>query len=429
AHSWVFGLAVILPFGPFYQDGVFRSLFHFGSAMAFNGSLHWLLRGITGSIQVGAAICGVLFVAVYTWGVVNLHPAKERSADPALGMLFSLTALILLSPTVHFWYLSWFVPFFIVRRAWAWLVPLLTIALSLQAVHVQFHTGVWDMSPLLGLAEWLPVWLALAWSAKFAMGRLRSSIPVTEAITGKGGVSVIVPTLNEGSEISECVHAIRKDPVVVEVIVVDGGSTDLTRELASQAGCAVFEHTAPIGQGGGRGGQIAEGIDAAQWDVVAVVHADCRPHPRAFSSIVEHLRLNPDCVGGVAGSGFTGKNFSTALVAKANDLRAWLFGIGFGDQIQFARRDAALAHQLMARIPLMEDVEFSLRMAKIGKSDMLWQDNAVSNRSWLKKPLGRAGLILGLFFSYLLRRARGKVDTSAMFARYYSTKPENSSGA
>ncbi len=58
----------------------------------------------------------------------------------------------------------------------------------------------------------------------------------------KVSLTVVIPTLNEESQIAECVHHVRW---ANEVIVADAGSVDRTVELARAAGARVLEHTGP----------------------------------------------------------------------------------------------------------------------------------------------------------------------------------------
>src|SRR5439155_18321328 len=76
------------------------------------------------------------------------------------------------------------------------------------------------------------------------------------------------PTLNEAEELAETVRCARVLPEVCEIIVVDGGSRDRTRELAAELGCTVL--TAPAS----RGGQMRLGAARARSDVVLLLHAD-----------------------------------------------------------------------------------------------------------------------------------------------------------
>jgi rSAM/selenodomain-associated transferase 2 len=84
-------------------------------------------------------------------------------------------------------------------------------------------------------------------------------------------ITVIVPTLNAEaglpSSLSALVPAVV-DGIVREVIVVDGGSTDRSCEIADQAGATVV-HAAS-----GRGRQLAEGAAHARFPWLLFLHAD-----------------------------------------------------------------------------------------------------------------------------------------------------------
>ena len=53
-------------------------------------------------------------------------------------------------------------------------------------------------------------------------------------------ISVIIPALNEEQTIEEVVHSLAALPLVIEVIVVDNGSTDRTAAVAAAAGARVI---------------------------------------------------------------------------------------------------------------------------------------------------------------------------------------------
>ncbi len=84
-------------------------------------------------------------------------------------------------------------------------------------------------------------------------------------------ISVIIPALNAEAELAATLTALvpaAVDGIIREVIVVDGGSKDRTRQIADQSGATIVE-AAP-----GRGGQLAQGAAKARFPWLLFVHAD-----------------------------------------------------------------------------------------------------------------------------------------------------------
>lgn len=80
--------------------------------------------------------------------------------------------------------------------------------------------------------------------------------------------SVIIPALNEAAGLAATLGSVRRAIAGAEVIVVDGGSTDGTGELARQQGARV------IAAERGRGRQCAAGATAARGALLLFLHAD-----------------------------------------------------------------------------------------------------------------------------------------------------------
>ena len=87
-------------------------------------------------------------------------------------------------------------------------------------------------------------------------------------------LSIIIPTLDCADSLARTLAALAATgDAPFEVVVVDGGSADRTREVATAAGARVLDAE------GGRGAQLAAGAGTAQGDGLLFLHADTVPGP------------------------------------------------------------------------------------------------------------------------------------------------------
>lgn len=174
-------------------------------------------------------------------------------------------------------------------------------------------------------------------------------------------ISVIVPALNEAGRLPHLLAALRIQEAAHDVIVVDGGSTDGTLEIA-RAGGATTIQSAP-----GRGGQLNAGAQCARGDVLLFLHADSGLPLGALSAVDVALAQEPSALGGNFRLLFDGEDgFSTWL----NGFYAWLRRRGFyyGDSGIFVRRTAYDELGGFKPIPLMEDYDFVRRLERAGQT-------------------------------------------------------------
>ncbi len=103
-------------------------------------------------------------------------------------------------------------------------------------------------------------------------------------------VTVVVPVLNGERTIGACLEALENqiDAPAREVIVVDNGSTDRTREIVAEYDVRLLSCET-------RGAAAARnrGLLFARGAVVAFTDADCRPAPRWLATGVETLEDHP----------------------------------------------------------------------------------------------------------------------------------------
>jgi len=371
-----------------------------------------------GSFSPAVLGLGLSLCAILLFGYLHLHPQKNlyHLNDPVSGCFFVLGAWIILFPEVRYWQLTWIVPFLALRPAFSWMLLCLSFGVYFTAVGgSSIEAGRWILPLWLQAVIWGPFYGKLLHEIRLAKARAKApagDIPPQ-------AVSVVIPTLNESDFISRCIRSVLKDPAVTEVIVVDGGSTDGTNRIAKRCGARVIDYHTNHQPGTGRGGQINAGIKAATKDVVAIVHADTRITYPTFKKILDLLRNQPMIVGGAVGSVFDQCGLSFRLLEIANDFRAVCMGVSFGDQVQFFRRKPVLEARLFPPIALMEDVEFAIRLHRLGRQTYLFGDAVVSARKWKERGFGHAFTVVKLLFAYLWQRLWKTPDTQKMYRQYY----------
>ncbi|HEX5768154.1 MAG TPA: TIGR04283 family arsenosugar biosynthesis glycosyltransferase [Burkholderiales bacterium] len=196
-------------------------------------------------------------------------------------------------------------------------------------------------------------------------------------------LSVVVPALNEAAGIRAALEALR--PLRArghEVIMVDGGSSDGTAELARALCDRVL--SAPRG----RALQMNAGARAASGTALLFLHADTRLPERADEIVFAALR---SARWGRFDVEIEGSHPLLRLVARGMNLRSRLTGIATGDQAIFVRREAFAG---FPEIELMEDVAFSKAMKRLGAPASRRERVVTSGRRWESRGVLRTVLLM-----------------------------------
>lgn len=118
-------------------------------------------------------------------------------------------------------------------------------------------------------------------------------------------LSVIIPVYNEKSTILKVIEKVKKVPIEKEIIIVDDGSTDGTKEilrnLKNENIKIIFKE-----KNEGKGSAIREGLKYITGDIIVIQDADLEYNPNDWLKMIEVVKKrNADIV---YGSRILGKN-------------------------------------------------------------------------------------------------------------------------
>ena len=205
-------------------------------------------------------------------------------------------------------------------------------------------------------------------------------------------ISIIIPTYNEEKNIGKLVAPLKKagGEKVLEIIVSDGGSSDLTLINAKQAGASAY--ASPLN---GRAAQMNFGASLSKGSILYFVHADTLPPETFAGDIIKAIEAGFDF------GRFRTKFDSSSVLLKMN---AWLtrfdlFECYGGDQTLFIKR--SLFEQCKGfneDLKIMEEYEFCKRARIQGRYKIMTGETLISARkyhknSWLKVQLANAKIV------------------------------------
>lgn len=190
----------------------------------------------------------------------------------------------------------------------------------------------------------------------------------------------MIPALHEADRIHRAIESALAPGV--EILVVDGGSRDATRDRAREAGARVIESES------GRARQLAAGAAASGASVLLFLHADS-VLPSGYRLALERALEDPGVVAGAFAFRFdrAGASPLARLSLRAIEwgvaLRNALFALPYGDQGIFVRRPELDAIGGVPQLPILEDVELVRRLKQRGRLALLQAPVVTSARRYL----------------------------------------------
>ncbi|KAJ1615915.1 nucleotide-diphospho-sugar transferase [Pavlovales sp. CCMP2436] len=285
------------------------------------------------------------------------------------------------------------------------------------------------------------MWRVAALLHHWQQGRVAPALGERRA----GSVSVVIPVYNERESILRTLELCRRRaarPSELEIVVVDGGSTDGTAEAlveeaaAAEDGCPTLR---VLSARGGRGHALRAGAEAARGELLLMLHAECAPPP-AFDELCAQTLADPAVALGAFSFRIDRGSFAKApprgigFVERFANARARApFFMPYGDQgLHVRAADLGEAGGVPA-VAIMEDVVLVRRLLAAGARaspprQLLVRDEAVecSGRRWEQHGVVRVTVLNQLF---MLAHGLGFSPDDIYTAYYGKPPPTAAAGA
>jgi rSAM/selenodomain-associated transferase 2/rSAM/selenodomain-associated transferase 1 len=220
-------------------------------------------------------------------------------------------------------------------------------------------------------------------------------------------ISVVIPALNEGVDIETSIRSALNENV--EIVIVDGGSTDDTVTRAMRAGARVETGSR------GRALQQNRGASSARGKVLLFLHADSRL-PHGYINHVFETLMDTETVAGAFRFKTNLDNPLMKVIELMTNIRSQYFKLPYGDQGLFIRKPVFESVGGFPEVPIAEDLFLVRRLSKKGRIRIAPAHVVTSARRWQTLGLFRttlinqfvlAGLCLGVSPSTLSSLYRG----------------------
>ena len=196
-------------------------------------------------------------------------------------------------------------------------------------------------------------------------------------------ISIIIPILNEAKVLEKTLSQLQSELGHHELIIVDGGSTDTSVCIAEKYGKVITSAR-------GRAKQLNAGASAATGDILLFLHADIWLEPGALVAV--ETALASGYIGGGFRQKIDGQRFLYRMIEIAGDIRGKYLKVFYGDSGIFLSRADFEKIGGFPDVPILEEMEFSKGLRRLGKTTLVTPCIHISARRWETRGIVRTTL-------------------------------------
>lgn len=196
-------------------------------------------------------------------------------------------------------------------------------------------------------------------------------------------ISIIIPILNEAKILDRTLSRLQPELGPHELIIVDGGSND-------NSVCIAEKYGEVLTSARGRAKQLNVGAAAATGDILLFLHADVWLETGALKA-VESALLSGYIAGGFRQK-IDSKRILYRLIEIAGDIRGKYLKVFYGDSGIFLARADFEKIGGFPDLPILEEMEFSKGLRKLGKTTLIVPHIHLSARRWEARGIIRTTL-------------------------------------
>ena len=193
-------------------------------------------------------------------------------------------------------------------------------------------------------------------------------------------ISIIIPVLNEARILEQTLSLLHSQLGPHELIIVDGGSTDGSIQIAEKYGRVLASER-------GRSKQLNAGAAAASGSILIFLHADIWLESGALAAV--ETALSSGYVGGGFRQKIDGENILYRAIEIAGNIRGKYLKVFYGDSGIFVSRTDFKRIGGFPEIPILEEMEFSKALRRLGKTTLVTPHIHISARRWETKGILR----------------------------------------